>query len=77
MLSQIDVLKFLITKGQGRTQLELSEAIHGNSAYQQQVNQECQLLVARGEVERRGQGGTADPYRYYPYPAVRDGLRGA
>jgi hypothetical protein len=77
MLSQIDVLKFLITKGQGRTQLELSEAIHGNSAYQQQVNQECQLLVARGEVERRGQGRHGRSLPLLPYPAVRDGLRGA
>jgi hypothetical protein len=66
MLTQIDVLEFLITKGQGRTELELAEAIHGNRAYQQQVNQDCQLLVRRAKVERRGQGGAADPHRYYP-----------
>lgn len=66
MLNQIDVLEFLISKGPGRTEIDLAEAIHGNQAYQQRVNQDCRLLVGRGKVERRGDGGPADPYRYFP-----------
>jgi hypothetical protein len=66
MLSQIDVIEFLILRGPGRTERELAEAIHGAASYQQQVNQDCQLLAQRGKVERRGHGGSADPYRYYP-----------
>ena len=62
---QIDVLEFLIKKGPGRTEIELGRAIHGNAAYQQQVNQDLRLLVVRGRVERRGDGGPIDPFRYY------------
>jgi predicted transcriptional regulator len=66
MLTQIEVIEFLIEKGPGRTERELAEAIHGSASYQQQVNQDCQRLATSGKVERRGHGGTADPYRYYP-----------
>ena len=60
------VLKFLIEKGPGRTEAQLAEAIFGPSGYQQRVNQDCQLLVNRGEVERRGLGGPGQPYTYFP-----------
>ena len=70
MLTQADVITFLVLKGSGRTERELAQAIHGNNAYQQQVNQDCQMLVLRGKVERRGQGGPADPYRYFPKTSV-------
>jgi len=62
---QIDVLQFLIEKGPNRTEIELARAIHGDYAYQQQVNQDIRMLD-RGEVERRGSGGPNDPYRYHP-----------
>jgi hypothetical protein len=65
-MMQADVLKFLIEKGPGRTQVELAKAIHGPSGYQQQVNQDLDLLVSRGLIERRGKGGAAEPYQYYP-----------
>ncbi|KRQ01294.1 hypothetical protein AOQ73_18235 [Bradyrhizobium pachyrhizi] len=63
---QISVLKFLVEKGPGRTEIELARAIHGESAYQQQVNQDLRMLVDREAVERRGGGGPEEPYRYYP-----------
>lgn len=66
MLTLLDVLLFLIGKGPGRTQSELAEAIFGDMAYQQRVNQDCHLLADRGLVEQRGAGGPSDPYRYYP-----------
>ncbi|WP_162930194.1 hypothetical protein [Pseudophaeobacter sp. EL27] len=66
MLVQKEVLKFLIEKGPGRTEQELAEAIFGKKAYQQQVNQDCRMLADRGEVDRRRDGGQADPFRYHP-----------
>lgn len=69
MLIQIQVLKHLVYKGPGRTQAELAIAIHGDAGYQQRVNQDCALLVAGGEVERRGSGRPDDPFRYYPRQA--------
>ena len=60
-----EVLVFLIEKGPGRTEFELAEAIYADRAYQQRVNQDCRLLVDRGQIERRGTGGQADPYKYY------------
>lgn len=61
-----DVLLFLIDNGPGRTETELAQAIFGNEAYQQRVNSDCKLLLSMGRVERRGEGGPADPYRYFP-----------
>jgi hypothetical protein len=61
-----DILKYLIQQGRGRTQIELARAIHGEDAYPQQVNQDLDLLVRQGAIECRGEGGAADPYRYYP-----------
>jgi len=60
-----DVLVFLIERGPGRTEQELAEAIYGPGGYQQEVNGECRLLVQRGHIERRGEGGQADSYRYF------------
>ncbi len=65
MLTIADVLVFLIANGPGRTEAELAEAIFGNRGYQQRVNGDCNLLVSRGVIERRGSGGPADPYRSY------------
>lgn len=65
MLVQYDVLEYLILKGPGRTEKEPSAAIHGSTAIQQAVNQDCRRLEWAGKVERRGHGGPDNPYRYY------------
>jgi|CXWL01.1.fsa_nt_gi transcriptional regulator with XRE-family HTH domain len=49
----------------GMTELDLAKVIKGRSGYQQQVNQECRALVVQGMLERRGQGGRGDPFRYH------------
>lgn len=61
-----EVVEFLIEKGPGRTETELAAAIFGPAGYQQRVNGDCNLLMNRGRVERRGEGGPSDPYRYFP-----------
>jgi hypothetical protein len=66
-MTTLEALRFLISRGPGRTERQLSEAIYGEkNGYQQHVNQDCVLLLGRGEVKRVGSGGPADPYRYEP-----------
>ncbi len=69
-----EVLIFLVEKGPGRTEKELSEAIYGSAekGYQQHVNQDCRMLADSGKVERRGQGGFTDPFRYFPLGQARE-----
>lgn len=59
------VLIFLIGNGPVRSESELAEAIFRKEGYHQQVKSDCNLLLNRGYVERRGEGGPSDPYRYY------------
>ena len=61
-----DVLLFLIENGPGRTEMELAQAIFGRDGYQQRVNSDCNFLLNRGLVERRGEGGPSNAYRYCP-----------
>lgn len=56
----------LVRRRPGMTELEIAKAIHGPSAVQQHINQDCRILVVRGFIQRRGAGGRADPYVYYP-----------
>jgi hypothetical protein len=68
-LVQMDVLAYLVRMGPGRTAVELAEAIHGDAGHQQRVNQDLVSLVTQGAIERRGNGGPGDPFRYYPQSA--------
>ena len=52
----------------GMTELEIATSLYGPGAVQQQVNHDCRRLVEQGLVERRGAGGSSDPYIYYPVP---------
>lgn len=61
-----DIIRALVLKGPGRTERQLARAIYGERGYQQLVNSDCELLVRRGQLERRGVGGVFDPFRYYP-----------
>jgi hypothetical protein len=72
-MTQIDVLEFLIEKGPGRTQVELAKAIHGDDGYQQQVNQDLELLTNRRKCEKRGAGGAEQPFRYFPTKSPQSG----
>jgi hypothetical protein len=65
-LVQMDVLAYLVRVGPGRTAAELAQAVHGDAAYQQQVNQDLVSLVSNGSIERRGNGAPGDSFRYYP-----------
>ena len=55
-MTQSDVLRYLIRKGPGRTELELARAIYGGKAYQQRVNQECYMMAIRLAAPRSSLG---------------------
>lgn len=54
-----------IAERPGLTEAQLARAIFGQDGYQQRVNSTCRLMLARGEVERRGKGGPSDPFTYH------------
>lgn len=59
-------LRYLIQKGPGRTEAELATAIFGPGGYPARISFDCRMLALRGLVRRRGAGGAANPFRYYP-----------
>lgn len=66
---QIDVLKFLIEKGPGRSAGELAIAIHGSDGVRNHgshINEDCQRLARVGKVKQTGGGILGNPYRYFP-----------
>lgn len=69
------VLEKLILNKPGQTEMQLATAIFHGEAYQQRVNEDCRLLINRGVVERRGEGGPADPFRYYPTSIKKDNFK--
>lgn len=54
-----------VLKCPGLTEAEIARAINGSDGYQQQVNQDCRLLVDREVLVREGKGRNGSPYRYH------------
>lgn len=59
-------IEVFVRQWPGRTQREIAVGLFGTKWSQQRVNQDCSLLVSQGRIERRGRGGWAEPFRYYP-----------
>ena len=49
----------------GLTERQLADLLFGENAAIQRVNPTCRKLVAQGFLLRRGQGWSADPFRYH------------
>lgn len=54
----------LVANEPGMTEAQLSQTIFGDEGYQQRVNSNCRRLIAAGKIERSGDGGRLDPYKY-------------
>jgi len=61
-----DQILVVVNRHAGMTELDIAKAIYGPTAIQQQVNQDCRLLVNRGLLRRGGRGGRNEPYTYFP-----------
>lgn len=59
-----DRITDLVRRKPGMTERELAEELFGETGYQQRVNSDCRLLIARGVLKRSGKGGPGDPYTY-------------
>ena len=70
-LAQIDVLLHLVENGNGRSALQLSEAIYGYGSSELRVQQDLMRLISSGEIERRGIGSLTDPHSYHSVPLRR------
>jgi len=55
----------LVDRLPGLTEADIAQRIFGRSGYQQQVNRACRQLVDAHRVQRRGKGGSGDPYTYH------------
>ncbi len=54
------------------TEQDIADMLFGqNNAYQQRVNGDCRLLADQGKLERKGNGGPANPYTYHLPPLRR------
>jgi hypothetical protein len=56
----------LIARKPGLTAPEIARSLFGAEAIQQQVNPSLLGLAGEGRLERRGFGGSVDPFRYFP-----------
>jgi hypothetical protein len=55
-----------VRKRPGQTALEITVNIFGRRhPHKQRVNEQCLRLVEAGRLERRGKGGSVDPFTYY------------
>jgi hypothetical protein len=56
----------LVTRKPGMTAPDIARALFGPKGFQQQVNPSLLGLYREGRIDRRGYGGSGDPYTYYP-----------
>ena len=56
----------LVAKRPGMTAPEIARALFGASGIQQQVNPSLLRLSREKRIDRRGPGGPAEPYTYFP-----------
>lgn len=70
-----DDILALVERKQHRLKLtaeDIAEMLFGQAGgYQQRVNSDCNLLVDRGKLVKKGNGGPADPFTYSLPPIKR------
>jgi len=62
----IEDVERLIREAPELTATALARRLFGNEGYHARVSAECRALAHVQRVERRGRGGPADPFTYYP-----------
>jgi hypothetical protein len=67
----IDDVEKLIRERPGMKATELAMAFYGPSGYYDRIGGLCRQLFQAYRIERRGNGGPGDPFRYYPAQEIR------
>ncbi len=62
----IDDIERIIQTTPGLTATQIARERYGINGYGERVRAACQMLHHAGRIERTGQGGPGDPYRFYP-----------
>jgi hypothetical protein len=62
----IDDIEKTIQTNPGLTATQIAKVIYGPQGYGEQVRTGCLALLRAGRIERRGRGGSGDPFTYYP-----------
>ena len=65
-----DEIEALITRSPGLTEAEIAAALFGEAGYTARVSVACRVLIKGRRIERSGQGGRNDPFRYFPKGAL-------
>jgi hypothetical protein len=67
----IDDVEKLIRERPGMKATELAMAFYGPGGYHDRIGGLCRQLFQAYRIERRGNGGPGDPFRYYPAQETR------
>jgi hypothetical protein len=62
----IDDVERIIHTAPGLTATQIARKLYGIHGYGERVRAACQMLHHAGRIERTGQGGPGDPYRFHP-----------
>lgn len=62
----IDDVERIIQTDPGLTATQIARKLYGINGYGERVRAVCQLLHHAGRIERTGQGGPGDPFRFHP-----------
>jgi hypothetical protein len=61
-----DEIEKTIRANPGPKATQIAKVMYGPTGYGEQVHMGCLALLRAGQIERRGRGGSADPFTYYP-----------
>jgi hypothetical protein len=56
----------VVNRKPGMTAADIARALFGPRGFQQQINPSLLGLYREGRIDRRGYGGSGDPYTYHP-----------
>ena len=62
----IDEIEKLVRMAPGLTATRLAKKLYGVDGYNERVTGALRELCGSGQIERRGSGGPANPFTYYP-----------
>jgi hypothetical protein len=62
----LDNIEKVVREKPGLRATQIARVLYGPYGYGEQVRTGCLTLLRQGRIERRGRGGSGDPFTYYP-----------